>query len=185
VTRAAASGSDRRALRGALFALAFLAAPLACDPVRDAQIAALGPEAPGVPRGPLHRPGQPCLYCHDGSFGHPPRFTVAGTVFQTTSAESAAVGAQVALVDANGGTATLQTNEAGNFYVGPSEYDPTFPVQVSVRGPGGETARMYTLILGNGAVEPNGACASCHFGPPGPGSPGHVALRLDDGGIPP
>jgi hypothetical protein len=162
-----------------------LLAAAACDPVHDDAIAALGPEAPGVRRGPLHRPGQPCLVCHDGAIGDPQRFTVAGTVYETSGANVAAVGAEVDLVDARGSSIALQTNAAGNFYATPSTYDPTYPIQVTVRGPGGESLRMQTLIEGNGTVEPNGACASCHFDPPGPSSPGHVCLALDDGGAPP
>lgn len=46
----------------------------ACDPVRSDAVAALGGEAPGVPHGPTHRPGQPCLLGHSN-------FAVAGTVF--------------------------------------------------------------------------------------------------------
>jgi len=151
---------------------------LACDPVRDDAVAALGPETPGARRGPLHRPGQPCLLCHDGAIGDPPRFSVAGTVFQTN-------GATVALTDTNGLQTQLETNAAGNFYATPSQYDPTFPIQVTMRASNGEAAQMQTLIEGNGSVEPNGGCASCHFDPPGANSPGHVCLVLDDGGTPP
>jgi hypothetical protein len=157
----------------------------ACDPVHHDAIAALGPEAPGVRRGPLHRPGQPCLLCHDGAIGDPQRFTVAGTVYQTPGEKVASVGATVALSDAKGSSFRLKTNAAGNFYATPSEYDPTFPIQVEVQGPGGETVHMQTLIEGNAAVEPNGGCASCHFDPAGPDSPGHVSVALDDGGTPP
>ena len=165
--------------------LGALLAAGACDPAHDDAIAALGPEAPGVRRGPLHRPGQPCLLCHDGAIGDPQRFTVAGTVYETLGGNLPAVGASVVLVDARGSSTALPTNAAGNFYATPSKYDPTYPVQVTVEGPSGETVRMQTLIEGNGTVEPNGACASCHFDPPGPSSPGHVSLALDDGGIPP
>src|ERR1700722_12460000 len=157
----------------------------ACDPVHDGAIAALGPENPDVRRGPLHRPGQPCLLCHDGAFGDPQRFTVAGTVYQTTGQTAASVGATVALLDAQGSSTAPPTNAAGNFYATPSEYDPTYPIQITVQGPSGETVRMQTLVEGNGTVEPNGACASCHFDPPGADSPGHVAITLDDGGTPP
>lgn len=157
----------------------------ACDPVHDDAIAALGPEAPGVRRGPLHRPGQPCLLCHDGAIGDPQRFTVAGTVYETSGALVAADGVGVLLVDANGSSTTLTTNAAGNFYATPSQYDPTFPIQVTLLGPGSQTVRMQTLIEGNGTVEPNGSCASCHFDPQGPSTPGHVCLTLDDGGTPP
>jgi hypothetical protein len=167
-----------------VFAIA-LTAVGSCDPVHDDAIAALGPEAAGVRRGPLHRPGQPCLLCHDGVIRDPQRFTVAGTVYQTPSERAASVGASVILIDANASQVQLVTNAAGNFYVAPREYDPTFPIQVTVTGPGGQTVRMQTLIEGNGTVEPNGGCASCHFDPMGPNSPGHVCVKLDDGGTPP
>jgi hypothetical protein len=162
-----------------------LTALAACDPVHDDAIAALGPEAPGVRRGPLHRPGQPCLLCHDGAIGDPQRFTVAGTVYQTPGRQVASVGATVGLTDTNGSSIELQTNGAGNFYATPSQYDPAFPIQTTVRVPGGETVRMQTLIEGNGTVEPTGSCASCHFDPPRQDSPGHVCVTLDDGGTPP
>lgn len=167
--------------------VAVLAAPAAggCDPVHDDTVAALGPEAPGVRRGPLHRPGQPCLVCHDGALGDPQRFTVAGTVFTTPATRDGAQGAVVTITDVNGWSINLTANAAGNFYATPSQYDPTFPLQTRLRGPSGETATMQTLIEGNGTVEPNGACASCHFDPAGPSSPGHVCVTLDDGGTPP
>src|ERR1700683_3328645 len=47
-----------------------------CNPVLDDAIADLGPEKPGVHPGPLHRPGQPCLLCHDGALGDPQAFSV-------------------------------------------------------------------------------------------------------------
>ena len=59
-----------RALRGPLdcVGLAFSAAAsalAACvDESHELQVQALGAEVPGVPMGPLHRPGQPCLVCH-------------------------------------------------------------------------------------------------------------------------
>ena len=171
-----------------LVSFAALAATLpaaACDPVHDDAVAALGPEAPGVRRGPLHRPGQPCLLCHDGSLGDPQRFTVAGTVFERSGTTVGAQDVTVALLDANGSSAQLTTNAAGNFYTTPGQYDPTFPLRVTVTAAGGNAVKMQTLIEGNGTTEPNGSCASCHFEPPGPSSPGHVCLELDDGGTPP
>ena len=155
-----------------------------CDPVVDDAVAKLGGEAAGVPRGPLHRPGQPCLLCHQDGIGNPQRFTVAGTIFQTTGALVAASGVQVDLIDASGASIGIVTNAAGNFYLTPSQYDPTFPVQVSLNA-AGSRVQMQTLIEGNGTVEPNGGCASCHFDPVGPSTPGHVAVALDDGGAPP
>ena len=176
---------SRIAIRRSGLSLALLLAVLsACDPVVDDARAALGPETPGVRQGPLHRPGQPCLLCHDGAFGDPERFTVAGTVFQTTGARNAAPSVTVDIVDATGDAIALSTNAAGNFYATPGQYDPTFPLRINLTS-GGLTVQMETLVEGNGTVEPNGACASCHFDPAGPSSPGHVALRLDDGGVPP
>ena len=165
-------------------ALLALLALLACDPVRNDAIAALGPEAPGVRRGPLHRPGQPCLLCHDGAIGDPQRFTIAGTVFETLGDKVAAVGVDVILVDSKT-SITLRTNGAGNFNTTANDYDPSFPIQVSIQGAAGEVVRMQTLVEGNGTVEANGACASCHFDPLGQNSPGHVCMALDDGGTPP
>ncbi|MGH7296585.1 MAG: hypothetical protein ACRELB_16725, partial [Polyangiaceae bacterium] len=143
------------------------------------------PEAPGVRRGPLHRPGQPCLLCHDGAAGDPQRFTVAGTVYATSGASSPAVNAVVTVIDAQGHPASLSTNAAGNFYTTPSQYDPVFPLQVTVRGVSGRLVRMQTLVDGNGTIEPNGGCAGCHVSPASPSSPGAVSLLLEDGGTPP
>jgi hypothetical protein len=165
-----------------LFALLLVA----CDPVHDDAISALGGETPGVRRGPLHRPGQPCILCHDGALGDPQRFTVAGTIFQTSGAKAPAVGATVTLTDANGSAIQVQTNAAGNFYLTQNQYDPVVPMQVVVTGSGGAAAKMQTVVAGNLAEEPNnGSCASCHFDPAGPTSPGHVCITLDDGGTPP
>lgn len=166
-------------------ALLALVAWAACDPVHDDAIAALGPETPGVRRGPLHRPGQPCLLCHDGAIGDPQRFTVAGTVYETQGSLVASVGASVLLVDVDGRSTTLTSNAAGNFYATPGQYDPTFPIQVTVQASGGPMVHMQTLVEGNGTIEPSGSCATCHFDPQGPTTPGHVSIMLDDGGTPP
>ena len=160
--------------------------PAACDPVHDDAVSALGGEAPNVRRGPLHRPGQPCILCHDGALGDPQRFTVAGTVFETPDSTAPAAGATVVLTDANGTSTKVTTNGAGNFYLTPSQYDPVVPMQVIVIGPGGNTVKMQSLVAGNLAEEPNnGSCASCHVAPAGPSSPGRVCLTLGDGGTPP
>ena len=73
------------------------------DPVHDQEVAALGGEAPGVPQGPLHRPGQPCNVCHGGIGPANLRFSVAGTVYQySVSPSPAANGATVQLQDVTG-----------------------------------------------------------------------------------
>ena len=168
----------------ALFASLALAA---CDPVHDDAIAALGPEKAGVRQGPLHRPGQPCLQCHDGELGDPQRFTVAGTVFDRPSSLAPAAGIDVVVTDVRGQRCSFTTNAAGNFFATPTQCDPTFPLQVELRVQPNlpPVAVMQTLIQGNGTVtHVNGACASCHFDPAGANSPGHVYLATDDGGPP-
>jgi hypothetical protein len=142
--------------------------PLACDPVHADEVAALGGEAPGVPRGPLHRPGQPCLVCHAG------RFSVAGTVFVDATDRSPAVGAEVRLTDSQGNAYSAHTNEAGNFYVQPGQFTPVYPMKVAVAW-SGVTVNM-TADVGR-----EGSCAKCHSDPPGPSSAGHVYIPADGG----
>ena len=165
-----------------LFSVALSLAPLAivgCDPVHASEIDALGGEAPGVPEGPLHRPGQPCLLCHDGEIGDPTAFSVGGTVFDTPSSMQGVVGATVAMTDTIGSSDTATTNAAGNFYVTPPEWTPIYPiVEVQVQS-GNVTVSMETLI------GRNGSCAGCHTGTAGPVSPGPITLTLDNGGTPP
>jgi hypothetical protein len=148
-----------------------------CDPVWSDAVAALGGEAPGVRTGPLHRPGQPCLLCHDGALGDPEEFSVAGTVFQDPMGEQAARGAQVVLTAADGASSTQTTNEAGNFYITAGAWRPTYPLQVQVN------FQSYMISMTSN-IGRDGACASCHFDPAGPSSPGHVYAIPLDGGVP-
>jgi len=145
---------------------------LACDPVQSDEIAALGGEAPGVPEGPLHRPGQPCVLCHDGAGGDPSAFSVAGTVFETPSTSAGASGVTVAMTDSTGSTHSATTNAAGNFYVTPSEWTPTYPITTTTLESGRVSTPMY------GEIGRNGSCAGCHSYPAaaGAGSPGRVSL---------
>ncbi len=157
-------------MRTAIFALAPLLAALtgSCDPVHDDAKAALGGEAPGVPPGPLHRPGQPCLLCHDGASGDPPAFTLAGTIFVDANTLTAEPGATVTLLGADGKSATATTNEVGSFYLTPDQFTPKVPVHVESVALGGDSITMHSHIGGNGS------CAGCHVDPAGPDSPGHV-----------
>ena len=166
--------------RGAwLWALAAVVAVAGCDPVHDDAVAALGGEAPGVPRGPLHRPGQPCLLCHDGAVGDPPALSVAGTLFLDANGLVPVSGAAVILQDADGVTSNAATtNEAGNFYFSPDEFLPRYPLQVNSITVGAVAIAMHSHIGGNGS------CAGCHFDPPGPDSPGHVYFDVPPGMTP-
>ena len=160
------------------------------DPVHEAEVNALGPEAPGVPHGPTHRPGQPCLTCHGGLGPGNPTFVVAGTIYLNeyvpgTSSYAPLVGGDVHLVDANGLTYDAITNSVGNFYVTQDEWSPTFPlgnvhpdgsptgIDISVAPAGQPTnATPMTTSIDRGGVY--ASCAYCHFDPPGPTSVGHV-----------
>ena len=150
-----------------LFCLVLGALLGSCDPYYDDQIAALGPEAPGVRKGPLHRPGQPCLLCHDGAVGSPPQFSVAGTVFVDANGLVPAVDAAVLLSGADGVDYSAKTNAAGNFYVSPAQYTPVNPMRVVVKY-ANSTATMHAH------VGRDGSCAGCHTDPAGPASAGHV-----------
>lgn len=154
------------------YALILFAA--ACDPVNSDAINALGGEAPGVPRGPLHRPGQPCVLCHDGSLGNPPGFSVAGTVFVNATDLQPAVDAGVTLTDSEGHVFDASTNAAGNFFILPHEFQPVYPMKVAVQFDG--TTVNMTADVGR-----NGSCAACHFDPVARASPGHVYVPVDGG----
>lgn len=149
-----------------------LASTPSCDPVHSEAVDALGGEAPGVRRGPLHRPGQPCITCHDGAIGDPNEFSVAGTVFVTADALTPAVGATVTLTNADGTAYALRANQAGNFYASPRELSLVFPVRVKVSYQGVDVQMSSTIGRA-------GSCADCHFDPAGPGSAGHIYIPAD------
>jgi hypothetical protein len=159
-------------MKRVLFALFAAITAGSCDPVHDDAVAALGGEIAGVRPGPLHRPGQPCLVCHDGAFGDPRAFSMAGTVFLYGNSTPPAIGATVTLEDKNGTTTTATTNEAGNFYLTPDTYSPHYPVHVMSLTSGDASVSMHSHIGGNGS------CAGCHADPAGPDSPGHVYLHV-------
>jgi hypothetical protein len=96
-------------------------------------------EGARVSTGPLMRPGQDCLACHQG--GLAPRYTVAGTW--------PAAGASVELRDAQNRLVTLTTNEVGNFYTAEAL---AFPLTATVDG-----SLMEDPV-------PHGDCNRCHHG---------------------
>ncbi len=144
----------------AAFASLLMAAP-ACvnDPVPQEIIDGLGEET-GTPSA-THRPGQPCLVCHDSYGGAKPPMAVAGTVY-TTDAMGAVVPAPAVLItitDSSGDSRMACTNPAGNFYIEKDAWaDIAFPLGVEGAG-----LRMNSLI------GRDGSCASCHK-PPTPES---------------
>jgi hypothetical protein len=141
------------------------------DPVHDDAVAALGPEAPGVEKGPLHRPGQPCVLCHSEAGGKQP-FLLAGTVYVSADSRTPIDGVQVQVIDSLNHQFVTTTNCAGNFIVKPQDFTSDAPLWVSLR-------RDEVLRVMNTAIFREGSCAGCHFDPQGPASAGHVYL-IDD-----
>lgn len=144
-----------------LAALVCALSAVACgNPVQDNLIRSLGPEKPGVRRGPLHRPGQPCLACHSAAGGRHPYFSVAGTVYQTQDPKSPpARGVIIELTDAQKRVFKVATNCAGNFYVQQKDFQPIYPMHVKLHYGGVAIPPMVT------AVNRDGSCATCHAGP--------------------
>lgn len=141
------------------------------DPVQQERIAALGLEAADVPPGPLHRPGQPCLVCHE-ALGPAPRFTVAGTVYQAPSEQQPVGGIQVRLIDSARRSFVAYTNCVGSFFVTPAEYEPVLPLWVSLSGLGLQIAMESPM-------HKDGDCGTCHQSQKNQTSAGHVFLSED------
>lgn len=153
-----------------VIALACALGMAACgNPVQDNLKKSLGGEAPGVPRGPLHRPGQPCLVCHSPAGGRHPDFSVAGTVYQNQNTKVPAHDVLVKLTDSQGRTYSVATNCAGNFYVDERDYSPVYPMTVTMHY-GTLDTPMFTKIYRNGS------CASCHTDPTDYSHASHVYI---------
>lgn len=123
--------------------------------MRDRVVEALGPEDPRVPEGPQHRPGQPCLACHDGHQPGVREFSVAGTVYMSPEDQAPAPGVRVELIDAEGTAYFATTNCSGNFFVDPADFAPVYPLWTSLIA--GEQRVDMKSPIGR-----DGSCASCH-----------------------
>ena len=168
--------------QSALLLPALLAAllPAACgvDPVREEAIDALGGEVAGVEPGPLHRPGQPCVLCHDGDGPGGAVFSLAGTIHQIQNRPAPLPDAIVRFVDSRGRQHRTATNCAGNFFVMREDYDPEFPVWVKLEFGGVEQAMGSPIFR-------EGSCAACHTPKPGKESAGPVYFAPTDVPFPP
>ena len=142
------------------------------DPVLDAERDALGPEAPNVPQGPLHRAGQPCAVCHHEG-GEDPTFAFAGTVYRDPMEKIAVADAMVLLTDDAGHTFMTTTNCVGNFYVKTGEFQATPPVWASVQ-------RIDFPWKMESPIHREASCAKCHYDPIGPASAGHLFVTDDE-----
>lgn len=141
------------------------------DPLRNESIDALGPERRDVPAGPLHRPGQPCLRCHDDS-GNASAMVAAGTVFRGIDDFTPAQNVDVMLIDSVGRVAVAGTNCAGNFFLHRGDFDPVLPLWTTLRF--GER-----VIDMESPLNKNGDCAACHAEPVSQASAGHVYMEFD------
>jgi hypothetical protein len=181
-------------VRRALFAIVLAAAAAAgssCgDPVNGALVDSLGPEQAGVPKGPLHRGGQPCLACHSDKGSASPQFSVAGTVYAhdtdvNGNDETIPIqGALITLCDATSDTqGCLQlntpTNEAGNFYVRSSQWSPTYPMTVQVDYTASNGKKYSNKMTSK--VYREGSCNFCHRAdlPKGLDNAGHIYVIAD------
>ena len=161
-----------------LFVVLALAA--CTDPVNSAERNALGPEDPNVPQGEFHRPGQPCLVCHDN-------FALAGTIYDT-DLTTPFEGATITITDAAGNQAQATSNSAGNFIIRKSDFTPVYPIGTYIDSNGNQVVGVQ--VLGS---DPNstaqmltqigreGSCNMCHFGTAAANTPGVVHVTTGGG----
>ncbi|MFO0677788.1 MAG: hypothetical protein U0169_14725 [Polyangiaceae bacterium] len=167
-----------RALERFAPVLVALAGVLSCssDPVRSAQREEAGPELPNIPQGEYHRAGQQCTACHN-SDGSAPDFSIAGTVFYGPKKRQGVKGVVVTMRD-SAGKFEKTTNCVGNFFVRREEWNPKFPVAVSLSFQDGENVQGIAM---QSAIFREGSCAYCHKKPNATfRSVGHVALTLNE-----
>jgi cytochrome c553 len=157
-----------------LLLLALASAPVACvDATHDAAVSKLGGETPGVPQGPLHRPGQPCVTCHGGEGPGESEFSVAGTVYLFAyDPVVPAPAVTVVIQDINGVAVTIPTNEAGTFYISAKDWQPTFPLKTEIRF--GKIKKQMQTNIGR-----TGSCGDCHQMDATPTSAGKVYVALN------
>lgn len=138
------------------------------DPVHDDAVAKLGEELPGVPTGPLHRPGQPCVLCHSAKGGES-EFSLAGTVFVDPTSQTPIEDVNVRVVDSQNRRFVVRTNCAGNFFIKPEEFDPDFPIWLGL-----DRGAIFRDM--DTPVYRERSCAGCHSNPKSLSSAGHIFL---------
>jgi hypothetical protein len=160
-----------------------LASMSCADPQLDGGAAALGKETSGISKGEFHRAGQPCVVCHtDQGAASSHVFTVAGTIFAQPARMVGVDRAEVRMTDSEGTKFVTHTNCVGNFFVKPGEWQPHFPILVSV-------AKNNIVRQMQGAIGRDGSCSHCHANSVPPQDPfsqtGHVYLfGADESGSP-
>jgi hypothetical protein len=146
----------------------------ACDdPVLKARAESLGPDEGPYEEGPKHRAGDPCTWCHTEGGSAEPAFDLAGTIYARKDSAEPLPGVQVRLFDASGRQLTLESNQAGNFFVEDGELSLEFPLWVKLEQ-AGEVTAMQTPIFRERS------CAACHLEPRSPKSAGRVYFVEDE-----
>ena len=130
------------------------------NPVKDHEIARLGPEADGVSPGPEHRPGQPCVLCHSDGGTAKGKFAIAGTVYTTSKADKGVDKVKIFILDGANADRQTTSNAVGNFFIRDEEWpDLTYPFKTGVEV-------GTTGIKMQSTVNREGSCNFCHK-PPG------------------
>lgn len=125
-------------------------------------------EETGESTGPLMRPGQNCLRCHQENEtvdGDPPPWTAGGTVYASDDAadDEGVEGVKVTLTDIEGTVVELTTNSAGNFFTSTPLVSPWW-VSLEYQG---QTVDMPV-------PPPAGSCNACHSPNPVGGAPPRI-----------
>ncbi|MEM6791437.1 MAG: hypothetical protein AAF715_28220 [Myxococcota bacterium] len=159
------------------------------SPVLDEERDLLGDELPDVEPSEFHRPGQPCLRCHDSAGGSEPEMVVAGTIFATPEGRVPVERARITIEDPRGNQVTALTNCVGNFFITREEWpDIVFPLRVSAPRCGlplevdPETVTPSPGM--DSLIHRDGACAGCHQGAPSAASPGWVYCYAEQPSVP-
>jgi hypothetical protein len=144
------------------FSVLLVAALAACyDPVHADDVKSLGDEAPGVPEGPFHRPGQHCTTCHGADGPGSPEFSIAGTIYAREDQPEPEVLARITLRDKLDTKYVLFSNSVGNFYVEKEAWDPVFPVEVFEVMRAGAEKPIPPM---KSTIGRDGGCGGCHRG---------------------
>lgn len=114
---------------------------------------------------PSMHPGRDCKECHD--------FLVAGTVYPEAGLDdpndcAGLSGVSVLLEDASGKMFSLETNEAGNFWLSRGHGPLDFPLRLHAEA--GEERRDMALLADTGR------CASCHTAVGANGALGRIIM---------
>lgn len=132
--------------------IALIIGAACADPVQSSNEDAIPDD--GKPDGPDHHVGEWCTSCHS-EHGSESEFSVAGSVFVSKGSNTPAAGAIVTIKDGDGKTHDIEVYGSGNFYAEKKDYDPKYPLSITVTYQG-QTQKMESII------GRDGGCGRCH-----------------------